>query len=289
MVEPSSDPGVAELTKGSGSSFYWAMRLLPAAQRDAMFAIYAFCRSVDDIADGDARPDEKRESLDAWQAEIDHVFENRAETAVGAALAPLVGPYGLAAEDFAAIVDGMRMDAVARLRIADMDELALYCDRVACAVGRLSVRVFGLEPDLGRDLAKALGEALQLTNILRDVDEDAARDHVYVPASLLSARGIEIADPAAIVADPGFPSTCEELAGIARRRFAEAGALIQRCNPKVVRPAVAMMEVYRRHFDRLVARGWMPPRRPVGLSKPQKLLIAFGAAVGWPFRPPKSD
>ena len=192
-------------SQASGSSFYTAMRLLPRPEREGMFAIYAFCRKVDDIADdpGPTRA-ERRAALDAWRADLAMPLRRQ-----GTEPRPRAGRAGpalrpLQRDDFLAIIDGMQMDVEEDIRAPDFATLDLYCDRVASAVGRLSVRIFGMDDTAGRDLAHHLGRALQFTNILRDIDEDAAVGRLYLPAEALDAAGVRIARPRnGVLADPG--------------------------------------------------------------------------------------
>src|SRR5262249_37958706 len=170
---------IANAGRASGSSFYAAMRILPHAQRDAMFAIYSFCRQVDDIADARGPRDERLAKLAAWRSDIKALYGGSL-TARTRDLAKTVRDYGLDQADFLAVIDGMEMDVIADVRAPTWSELDLYCDRVASAVGRLSVRIFGLENKSGHGLAHHLGRALQLTNILRHLDEDAPADLLYL-------------------------------------------------------------------------------------------------------------
>jgi len=266
---------VDAVVRGAGTSFYWAMRRLPEAKRRAMFGIYAFCREVDDIADGTAAAPEKMTALGRWRGEIERLFGDHPRDPVTRALRPAVDAFGLRKEDFRAIIDGMEMDARDTLRIADMDELNLYCDRVACAVGRLSVRVFGIADDIGTELASSLGQALQITNILRDITEDADRDRLYIPADLLAAHGIPAGDLSVVLNHPRFPQVCDTLAAVARRRFDQANATILHCDADKIRPAVMMMEIYRRILEKLAHRGWLNLHLPVAISGPGKLWIAL--------------
>jgi squalene synthase HpnD len=275
IIPPDSEENIEELVRRSGTSFYWAMRVLPADKRAAMFAVYAFCRVVDDIADGDLPPVQKRTELDSWRQELRRLYKDTPRHSVSRALQGPVQAYHLGVEDFVAVIDGMETDAVDRLRLADDAALSLYCDQVACAVGRLSTAVFGVERDLGQKLAKALGEALQLTNILRDVDEDADRDHVYLPADLLSRHGIVSDDPGDIVANPALATACEELSRRADKRFSEARDLIALCDRRAVRPAAIMMHVYYRLHVRLKQRGWSARDQTVKVSKLERIGIAL--------------
>ena len=266
---------VESIVRRSGTSFYWAMRWLPENKRQAMYGIYAFCREVDDIADGPGAPGEKLSRLEHWRGEIERLFGDQPRNPVTQALQGPVEDFGLGKEDFRAIIDGMEMDAGEPLRIADMDELNLYCDRVACAVGRLCVRVFEIDAAKGRELAFALGQALQLTNILRDISEDAERDRLYIPEDLLRDHGVTDPNLSAKLENSEFSRACEVLAGIGVRRFEQAAEVISRCERNQVRPAIMMMEIYRRILSRLMRRGWKNLTLPVGISKAGKLWIAL--------------
>lgn len=267
---------VDALVRRSGTSFYWAMRLLPPPKRQAMFAVYAFCREVDDIADEPATIASKAARLAEWRRTIDELYRGHASQPLSRALQAPIAEYGLRREDFLAVIDGMEMDAAPSIRYADLAELELYCDRVAGAVGRLSVRVFGVPQPLGDELAYAQGQALQLTNILRDLREDAERDRLYLPADLLAAQGIEDnRDALAVLAHPGLAAVCTRLAALARERFAETRRLAQACDRRRVRPAVIMREVYQRTLTRLIARGWQRWAEPVSVSSAEKLWVAL--------------
>ena len=176
--------------RASGSSFYTAMRILPRAQREARFEIYSYCRLVDDVADSDAPRAERLHDLSVWRDRIAAIYAGNPPAEL-AALAGTVRDFGLRKEDFLAVIDGMEMDAAQDIRAPDWTTLDLYCDRVASAVGRLSVRIFGMDEAEGIALAHHLGRALQLTNILRDVDEDAGLGRLYLPAEALRSAGVE--------------------------------------------------------------------------------------------------
>lgn len=275
---------VEHVVRRSGTSFYWAMRLLPPEKRHAMFAVYAFCREVDDIADEPGDPVAKQDALAAWRDAVERLYRGVADQPVTAALLQPVARFGLRKEDFLAVIDGMEMDAGPRIRIRDMAELQLYCDRVACAVGRLSVRIFGVPQPTGDRLAAAQGQALQLTNILRDIEEDAQRDRLYLPVELLLAgevmNALDLQEHAAVVLKRApVAQVCAQLAEQARRCFDEARALAQACERQQVRPAVIMMEVYRRTFRRLVGRGWDRWAEPVSVPASEKLWVALRYGV----------
>lgn len=263
------------VVRQSGTSFFWAMRRLPPKKRQAMYAIYAFCREVDDIADDPGEEDEKRLKLGQWRGEITRVYAETPRALTAKALVEPVHRYNLPQLDFGAMIAGMEMDAGNSVRIADMDELNLYCDRVACSVGRLSNRVFGIDPEIGDKVAFSLGLALQLTNILRDVAEDAERDRLYLPQDLLTAHGIDSTNIDEVLTHPRLAGVCELLAEIAKRRFLESRELLTQCDRVQMRPAIMMMEVYNAILIRLTRRGWENLDIPVKLSKVKKLWVAF--------------
>jgi phytoene synthase len=184
-----------------------------------------------------------------------------------------VQKFGLQREDFLAIVDGMEMDVPRDIRAPDLATLDLYCDRVASAVGRLSVRVFGLARDDGILLAHHLGRALQLTNILRDIDEDADLGRLYLPLEGLLHAGIASTDPLKVIADPALPKVCAPLVEQARAHFEKADELMRRNPRRVVRAPRIMSKYYRAILELLVARGFASPRNPVRLNKMARIAI----------------
>src|SRR5438477_11065275 len=198
-------------TTASGSSFYAAMRILPREQREAMFQIYNCCRQVDDIAESDGPRPERLAALQQWRDDIDALYQDRPPARLVDYVAS-VRRFDLQREDFLAIVDGMEMDVPQDIRAPDLATLDLYCDRVASAVGRLSVRVFGMPEEDGILLAHHLGRALQLTNILRDIDEDAGLGRLYLPRESLLLAGITTDDPNRVIADRALPKVCLPLA-----------------------------------------------------------------------------
>jgi phytoene synthase len=193
-------------------------------------------------------------------------------------LVPAIATYQLRKEDFHAIVDGMEMDARGPIVAPTTQVLNQYCDRVASAVGRLCVRAFGESTPAGDRVADHLGRALQLTNIMRDVEEDSAIGRLYLPAELLERAGIAIASPADVISDPRLPQVLKTLGQYAEDAFVKTQDALAECPKNTMRPAVIMMMVYRKHLDRLRANGWQPPPPQVGLARVaahfQKLWIA---------------
>lgn len=271
-------PTSSAAPRASGSSFYAAMRILPPEQRDAMFEIYSFCRAVDDIADSSGPRPERVAQLQAWRRDIATLYDGTPPSALEG-LARAVKTFGLRREDFLAVIDGMEMDVVADIRAPDYATLELYCDRVACAVGRLSVKVFGLPDDLGLALADQLGRALQLTNILRDLDEDAELGRLYLPAEAMHEAGITSTDPAAVLAEPRIEWACHALIDRARAHFTKAEDIMARCPARSVRAPRLMGAVYKAILARLVARGFGSPRAPVRIPKALLLWMLLRHAI----------
>jgi len=252
----------------SGSSFYAAMRMLPRKQREAMFQIYSFCRQVDDIADSHGPRPERLAAL--YHGHPPPRLQDYAAS---------VKTFGLKREDFLAIVDGMEMDVPQDIRAPDMATLDLYCDRVASAVGRLSVRVFGLPENDGILLAHHLGRALQLTNILRDIDEDAGLGRLYLPREGLLLAGITSDNPQKVIAERSLPKVCQGLVERAKAHFEKADEIMKRNSRRRVRAPRIMSKYYRAILDLLIARGFAAPREPVRVPKMAKIAIILRYAI----------
>ena len=250
------------------------MRILPRRQREAMFEIYAFCRAVDDIADDPGPRPPRRERLRLWRGDIEALYAGSPPPQLGG-LPQAVRNFDLEREDFLAVIDGMEMDVVADIRAPDRATLDLYCDRVACAVGRLSVRVFGMEREAGLALADHLGRALQLTNILRDLDEDAALGRLYLPKDALQQAGIATSEPVAVLAHPAIGTACAAVVDLAKAHFREAAAIMAKNPRRAVREPRIMGEAYGLILDRLVGRGFNAPRAPIRLPRARLLLIVL--------------
>ena len=265
---------VDALVRAAGTSFYQGMRILPPDRRIAMYAIYAFCRIVDDIVDEERPFDDKLTRLDEWREKIGRLYQAEASDPVTRILLLAIGKFDLRKQDFLGVIDGMQMDAQRAIIAPNLAELDLYCDRVAGAVGRLSVRAFGDASPSADEVAGALGHALQLTNILRDLDEDASRNRLYLPREWLEDADIPLL-PQAALASPRLGVVCERVAALAADEFARAEAAMTRCDDKAMRPARLMAATYRALLSRMRRRGWTDPTRPVSLPTWQKLFIAL--------------
>jgi len=262
--------------KASTSSFYIAMRLMPAEERDAMFAIYAFCRKVDDIADdGVGTRAERHERLEQWRTDLRALYAGSVPGQVRF-LAPAVSKYGLRLKDFLSILDGMDMDVAEDIVAPGLDMLDVYCDRVASAVGRLSIKVFGMEEEPGFELAHHLGRALQLTNILRDIDEDAAIGRLYLPREYLEEMDCcRQMDPLAIIARPQIDAVCRRVAGLAHQHYDQAGRILAARPKGRIKTPRLMGAVYSEILSATEAQGFAPPRHRVSLPKSRLLSLVL--------------
>ncbi len=264
---------VETIVRRAGTSFYRGMQILPPDRRMAMYAIYAFCRIVDDIADDPAPFDTILPRLNDWRRRVENLYASHADGAVERVLLRAIAAYGLRQQDFEAVIDGMQMDAETVIVAPDLATLDLYCDRVAAAVGRLSVRAFGdASPEADR-VAWYLGRALQLTNILRDVHEDAGRDRLYLAREWLEEAGVPL-DPHLALVHPALPSVCARVAAVAHGHFNAAAAAMAKCDALAMKPARVMGASYAAILGRLESRGWNCLAEPVRVSKLRKIWIA---------------
>ncbi|MFM2044319.1 MAG: hypothetical protein RLY86_2895 [Pseudomonadota bacterium] len=277
----------------AGSTFYWPLRLLPAPKRRAMFAVYGFCRRIDDIADEPGAVDMKRAALADWRRQLDRLYFGAPprgdEASLLSDLSFAIQRFKLPRAEFDALIDGMAMDVEGPIRAPDCASLTLYCRRVAGAVGMLAVRVFGRCEGRADAFAIALGEALQLTNILRDLKEDADLGRLYLPAEALEVAGIPLdlarGNPEAALRHPGLPLACARVVSLAEQRYAAAMDALPAADRRSLWPAVAMMHLYRRLLSALVARGWQRLDMRPRLSRATKLRVALQCALG---RPPRA-
>ena len=266
---------VEDVVARSGSSFRLGMQCMPRAGRNAMYAIYAFCRELDDVADEPGKTTDKLQKLVEWRSEIDQLYEGQPTHPIARALLGPVRHFNLPKAEFLAVIDGMQMDVGGPIWGPSFEELMLYCRRVAGAVGMLSIHVFGETRPPAPDLATSLGKALQLTNILRDVFEDAADHRLYLPQELLNKYNVCAREPGALLVDPALASVCGDLAEYAKLAFVEADSTLARLDRRKMRPAILMKAVYQRMLANLEARGWDRLAEPIRISRSEKIWLAF--------------
>ncbi len=273
-LDPADIAEVTAIVRDSATSFYHGMKILEPRRRTAMYGIYAFCRKVDDIADDDDVPlSEKREALETWRQRVAALFAGHADDAITRVLRASAVAYQLHEADFIGIVDGMEMDAGEPIVAPPLPVLDLYCDRVASAVGRLSVCVFGDAGAAAQEVAYALGRALQLTNILRDVWEDAQRGRLYLPYEYLVGESVPVNVNGALNS-ANLPAACERVAILADAYFEQAIAAMRHCQRRAMRPARLMAASYRPLLRILRANQFVYSGQRVSLPKYKKLLLA---------------
>jgi phytoene synthase len=274
------DSPTARLTRQSGTSFYYAFQILPEAKRRAIYALYSFCRAVDDCVDEEGGGGEA--GLQRWLDEVARCYEGAPSTELGRDLAQAIARFPIPRACLEDVVDGCRMD-LARTRYATFEELRSYCRRVASAVGLASIEIFGYTNPATRRYAEELGLSLQLTNILRDLGSDADRGRIYLPLEDLMRFGV--AEDAFLAAargqaprPPGLRDLLAFEAERTRGRYSEAKALLPAEDRRSVASAEVMGAVYRELLEELARRGF-PLRERVALSRPRKAWIAAWSVV----------
>jgi 15-cis-phytoene synthase len=261
-------------TGGSGSSFYYSFLFLPPARRAAINALYAFCREVDDVVDETTDADVARATLDWWRGEIDATFAGEPAHPVTRALVPGIAAYRLPAEEFLAIIDGMQMD-LGHVRYASFEHLHGYCYRVASVVGLLSAAIFGYGDPRARDYAADLGVAFQLTNIIRDVGEDAHRGRIYLPLDDLARFGVGEED---ILHGRESPALRELMAFQAERAelyYERALAALPESDRATQLPGLVMAAIYAATLHEVRDDGFRVLHHKVALTPLRKLWIAW--------------
>lgn len=262
---------LARFVRAARSNFYLPMRLMPAGQRKAMFAIYALARMLDDIADEPQSREEKRQAIEYWRSELDRIYHGSPTDPLGMALSDAVARYNLPRSEFESLIDGVVMDIDADMVAPTLAELDLYCRRVAGSIGMLALHVFGCDTRADKEFAISLGRALQLTNIARDIVEDGACGRTYIPREILDAAGISDVDPAKLIRHPRFGEVRLRVCELAGKAFTRAEMAFRACpRPRPLWPALAMMGIYRRMLAAIAAA---PPN--VG-----RVRIAWHAQLG---------
>ena len=265
------------ITRKSASNLALAFVLLPREKRDAMSALYAFCREVDDVADDESLPvEQRRERLAAWREDIRHACNGEApQFPVNRELQPFIRQHRLRFELFDELLKGVEMDLDIK-RYADYAELEQYCHRVASVVGLLSIEIFGYQDPACRDYAIYLGKALQLTNILRDVRSDAERGRIYLPMSELARCDVKPEEILRLEYSPRFRELAASVADRARHFYNRAGATLPAADRRSMVAAELMGSVYWRLLGKLERKQFdVFGPRPTRLSKGQKILLVL--------------
>jgi phytoene synthase len=268
-----------KLTTRSKSNFYYAFLFLPRERREALEAVYSFCRLVDDVVDEDDTVEKKLQGLSRWRLELDSVYcETVSQDPVVARLRAAVRRFGIRRPDMEAVIDGCAMD-IEKTRYATWDELRLYCYRVASAVGLMCIEIFGYTPSQAeavRRYAVDLGIALQLTNILRDVAEDARRGRIYVPADELSAFGVAEDELVAGTRSSGYLKLMQFQAARARSHYLRARASIGTYERSKLVIAEIMGDIYYALLEEIEAREFNVFGDKATVRRRDKMRIAIG-------------
>jgi phytoene synthase len=261
----------------SGSSFYYAFRFLPEDRRHAITAFYAFCREVDNIVDEVSDPAVAHTKLAYWRREVDALYVGTAQHPVMQALKPHIAPMLLPQSAFHTVIDGMQQD-LEKTRYLNFAELSAYCYKAAGVVGEVSARIFGMRvPDNPKTLeyARALGEALQLTNIIRDVGEDARRGRIYLPQDELDRLGVSSGSLLRGVADPKFSELMKFQYSRAVETYDRALAALPSEDKRSQRTGLAMGAIYRALLEEIRRDGYRVLEHRVALTPIRKLWLAW--------------
>lgn len=267
------------LTKQSGSNFYYSFLFLPKARRDAMYTVYAFCKAVDSAVDEPPPGSDPKEELRRWRAELDAVYGGSPAWPIMISLAHHAKALSIPKAYFEELIKGVEMDLVKR-RYETFDELSLYCYRVASIVGLICLHVFGPTTPHAQDYAVDLGMAFQLTNILRDLGTDAEQDRIYLPREDLAHFGYSEADLLQRKDSPQLHEVVRFEAGRARQYYAKARAALESL-PASDRRALTVAEIMRAVYSRILDRIERPGHQIFGprvrLSTSNRLALAAGA------------
>ncbi|MGB8855819.1 MAG: presqualene diphosphate synthase HpnD [Burkholderiales bacterium] len=258
----------------SGSSFYYSFLFLPPDKRRAITAFYAFCREVDDVVDETSDVGIARTKLAWWRTEVVDIFEGRPQHPVGKALQPVVAQFAIPQEKLHEIIDGMEMD-LTHHRYADFKSLQLYCYRVASVVGQVSAMIFGFTDRKTLDYAHDLGMAFQLTNIIRDVGEDARRDRVYLPQDELAQFNLQTSDILNAKYSDDFRKLMQLQTDRAKIYYAQAFAALPQADRKTQRPGLIMASIYRTLLDEIEKRQFQVLNQRIALTPLRKLWLAW--------------
>ncbi|MDC3176392.1 squalene/phytoene synthase family protein [Alphaproteobacteria bacterium] len=269
---------VKKIVKNSGSSFYWGMNILKSSRRRAMFAVYAFCRTVDDIADSELALKKKKNLLNDWVKKIENIYKGLTVDSLTRELDFSIKEYNLIKNDFLEIIDGMRIDSKKNIIYPPKRDLENYCDKVAGAVGCLSISIFGIKNKIsGRSYAKYMGRALQLTNILRDIKEDSERGRCYIFREALEKNNIKM-KPEHLLKSDKLYAVCEEISKVAENYYTLASSESNKINDKGLIAPEIMKNIYLKLFIKMKKNNWNFNQR-IKLSILEKLLVVFSTVL----------
>lgn len=264
----------------SGSNLTAAFKILDPERRAAINALYAFCREVDDVVDECSEPQLAAIKLSWWKTELDRLFQGQAQHPVSKALAARMKDYGLPQESFQEIIAGVEMD-LTQNRYASWSDLDRYCDRVAGAVGLLSARIFGTVSPATQDYAITLGRALQYTNIIRDVGDDARKGRIYLPAEAMQQAGLDAGSILRFEHSPALSQLLHDMAGRAHQLYDKAIATLPAAERRAQRPGLMMAAIYRDLLRLLESESFQIMHQRISVAPARKLWLAWRTAIGF--------
>ena len=264
---------IKNITKYPKSSFYWGMKILDREKRNAMFVIYAFCKEIDNIGDSHTQIRKKKRELEDWKKEIDEIYKNKTKKKLGKLLNNCIKKYKLKKNLFLEIIKGIEMDINNKMIAPKQKNLNIYCYRVAGAVGLLCLNIFHENNKNARSFGIALANALQITNILRDIKEDSSMGRLYMPNEILKKVGIKEKNIHDIIKSKKFPNACKELAKLADTNFQVAEKKLKNCSKKRLKSAILMMNTYKLLLKKLKNAAWKNIEEKIHLTKFEKITL----------------
>ncbi len=268
---------IGKLVRKSQATLFWGVQGLPKAQREAIYTLYAFCRHIDNVVDGKLPDNQKKELLTAWQQELENIYDKKVPvTDIGRKIYKNCMRFKIKKEDFSEILKSAMMEFPKPLQAPDWETLYRYCYGTAEIPTYIMLSVIGgMDEQSMRSLAQNFGRAMLLTNILKDVKEDALSGHLYIPAELLKQANIKSTNPKVVVTDKNLIAVREKLAKIAGQYFDEALRLIAKEDKKKMRPLKIILYIYKRYFDIMQNRGWEVISPKPHIRGVDKLAIAY--------------
>lgn len=258
-----------------GRTVFWGMKFLPKAKREALYTLFAFVRHLEDVMESPIDIEEKKEILSIWRQELDNIFDKKVPaTDIGRRIYKNCMRFKLPKAEFLYLVDSISANIDTPLQAPSLKQLSGYCRGVGGMTGSLSLRVFGCRDEkIIKELSTSLGLALQITNILRNVKEDAQNDRLYIPMELLEKANITTTDPKSVVVDKNLAAARQELAAIAAENYQKAYEILGHLDKSTARPLRLIADLYKRYFDIMEKRGWEIISPKPRLNKFYKLQI----------------
>lgn len=273
---------VGKLVRKSQATLFWCMQGLPKAQREAIYTLYAFCRHLDVVVDGNMPRQEKSDLLTAWQRELENIYDKKVPaTDIGRRIYKNCMRFKIKKNDFSEILNCTMLDCPKPLQAPDFNTFYHYCYGTAEMPTYIMLAIIGeLSETEKRELAQSFGRAMMITNILKDIKEDAIAGHLYMPSELLQKAGINISNPMDAITDKNLIAVREQLARLAAENFDKAFALLAKGDKKKMLPLKVFLNIFRRYFDIMQNRGWeiMSPKPHIG--RLDRLAIAYKTMFG---------